>query len=271
MDTNSAEEINDFYNWSREYWVECSSDPERGFSGFNNFGCWNSDVHNLFSAQQCLFDLFTGLLEPLSAGMYGLEIGCGMGGNSTELCMKYPVKLAAMDISSHQLSHALLRAEHLGCSDRIQHINASALEIPFAAETFDFSLCIESSFHYHDLEKFIYEQARVLKSGALGVIADITCENTSCIRFRKGNYFYSVGTMQQLLSDNHLELLKLERIGSRVFRPLYQFLSSHNSEKHRKVSKYWKLVLSNYFKLEEKGLMGYDIFLFKKSIRKSCR
>jgi ubiquinone/menaquinone biosynthesis C-methylase UbiE len=260
MKEPSVEEISDFYNWSREYWVDFSSDPEHGFGGTLNFGCWNSGIDNLYAAQRRLFDIFTSMLSPLENGTLGLEIGCGMGGNSTRMCEEYPVEMVAMDISPYQLEHARKRAEKMGLNERIRHVNGSAMDMPFSDNQFDFSICIESSFHYSDLGRFVSEQARILKPGGKAVIADITCEDTSKVRFRRGNYFYSVDTMKQLLQQNNLKLLKLERIGAQVFVPLYEYSLRYNQDKRSKLSKYWSLVFSNYASLARRNIMGYDIF-----------
>ncbi|MDD2558034.1 MAG: methyltransferase domain-containing protein [Desulfuromonadaceae bacterium] len=262
-DTN-VDTINDFYNWSREYWVDFSSDPHLGFGGTLNFGCWDPDIHNLYAAQRRLFEIFTQMLVPLSSGERGLEIGCGMGGNSTRLCQEYPVSMVAMDISPYQLEYARNRAQSCGCGERIQHVHGSALAMPFSSDSFDFSICIESTFHYHDLPSFVAEQARILKPGAKGIIADITCEDNSKVRFRRGNFFYSVATMERLLQQNGLELLELKRIGPRVFSPIYQFSQAYNADKRSKLAKYWSLVFSNYASVADAGLMGYDIFCIRK-------
>jgi ubiquinone/menaquinone biosynthesis C-methylase UbiE len=264
MKESSVEAISDFYNWSREYWVDFSSDPDHGFGGTLNFGCWDHDIHNLYAAQRRLFDIFTRMLQPLEAGMLGLEIGCGMGGNSTRMCEEFPVDMVAMDISPYQLDYARKRALELGLSRRISHVNGSSMDMPFPDQHFDFSICIESSFHYHDLGRFVAEQARVLKPGASAVIADITCTDNSRIRFRNGNYFYPASNLEKLLQYHNLEVLQIQPIGSRVFEPLYQFARRYNADKRSKLSKYWSLVFSNYASLAAKGVMDYDIFSFRK-------
>ena len=265
MENQEAGGVEDFYNWSREYWIGLSSDPLAEFAGLLNFGCWDAGAKNLYTAQLRLFDLCTHWLHPLDIDASGLEIGCGLGGNSTRLCANNPIHMTAMDVSTAQLDIARQRAESLGFdSSRVRFVNGSSMNMPFADDFFDFSICIESSFHYPELDTFVAEQKRILKPGAKAVIADITCEDDTKIRFRQGNYFYSTERMIKLLENNGLEVVSLQNIGPHVFNSLYAYACSYNQDKKSKLSKYWNLVLSNYASLFQKGLMGYHIFEIQK-------
>lgn len=264
MNGNESNEINSFYVWARDYWCELSKDAERGFSGLLNFGCWDSGAGNLYEAQERLFALIVEHLFPFPAGRHGLEIGCGIGGNSIRLCSRMPVTMTAMDISPVQLALAAQLADQAGQADKITFMRGDSMAMPFADASFDFSICVESSFHYEAIDRFVAEQARVLKPGAMAVIADITCDNVAGVRFRQGNHFYSAAAMQDLLRDNGLELVHLRRVGSDVFVPLYDYVRRFSGASKQKVSKYWNLVLCNYAQLAQEGAMGYDIFTVRR-------
>ena len=264
MKQDNTGKIGDFYNWIRDYWGELSRDPGNGFSGLLNFGCWDTKPANLYKAQDRLFDVCVEGLRPFHANTKGLEVGCGIGGNSLRLCLKEPVRMTAIDISEEQLKIAQQLAIDAGCEHKIRYMFGDSMEMPFEAEMFDFSICIESTFHYSAIDRFVAEQVRVLKPGAMAVIADITCEKVSKVRFQAGNNFYSVDYMAGLLESSGLEILNLNRIGAYVFEPLYKYVRDYNVNCKLKVAKYWNLVLYNYANLAQKGLMGYDIYLVKK-------
>lgn len=264
MGERSVEEIEFFYSWARDYWYRLGSDPEKGFSGLLNFGFWDQGVTNLYEAQQRLYNVCLEKISPFEPGSKGLEIGCGSGGNSMRLCKEEPVHMTALDISKVQIDWATKRAAEAGLGSELRYVLGDSMDMPFEDELFDFSLCIESSFHYERLESFVEEQRRVLKPGAKAVIADITCEDPSGVKFRQGNYFYSVSRMTDLLKKHDLEILSIQHIGSQVFDSLYECMYEFSKSEKNKVSKYWNLVLSNYSSLSRKGLMDYVIFEIRK-------
>ena len=157
------------------------------------------------------------------------------------------------------------RAAERGCDSQIDFVLGNAMAMPFEDETFDFSVCIESSFHYAQLDHFVAEQFRVLKPGGKAVIADITCEDNSKIKFRKGNYFYTASHMLSLLQEHGLEVVSHQRIGPFVFESLYNCICEFNKSHKAKIAKYWQLVMTNYANLSRNGVMGYDVFSVKKA------
>ncbi|MEA3464447.1 MAG: class I SAM-dependent methyltransferase [Thermodesulfobacteriota bacterium] len=260
-----TEKIEYFYNWSRDYWYELGADSDKGLSSLLNFGCWDSGTVNLYQAQQQLFDVCTQKLCPIQSNACGLEVGCGIGGNSIRLCQQQPVNMTAMDISTSQLNIAINKAQALGCANRIKFVSGDSMAMPFDDEMFDFSICIESTFHYPRLDRYVAEQHRVLKPGAKAIIADITCEDPTQVKFRQGNHFYSVQRMQKLLLESGFKIIDIHRIGSSVFEAFYRYMCHFNQQRKTKVTRYWSLVLLNYVSLYRQGVMGYDIFEIVKS------
>ncbi len=255
-----VDKIEHFYDWSREYWCELSTDTDNRRSHILNFGCWNDGIGNLYQAQLQLFDIFTKILNPIKSESNGLEVGCGIGGNSIRLCLQQPVNMTAMDISNAQLNIAFKHAQELGCGNCMQLVQGDSMLMPFNNEVFDFSICIESSFHYPRLDKYVSEQYRVLKFGARAIIADITCEDSTRVKFRQGNYFYKVDYMKSLLINEGFNVVAIHRLGPYVFEQLYTYVNRFNQRNKSKLAKYWSLVLANYALLYRDGIMGYDLF-----------
>jgi ubiquinone/menaquinone biosynthesis C-methylase UbiE len=256
--------VDEFYRWSRQYWLDLSTDPDLGSAGLLNFGCWDEGVGNLYEAQIRLFNLCKEYIAPFQNGSSGLEIGCGIGGNSIRLCQEEPVSLTALDLSPNQLKIAKAGADGSLLRGSIDFVRGNSMQMPLASSAFDFSMCIESSFHYVDLDRFVSEQSRVLKTGAHAVIADITCDTPERVRFRQGNHFYTSAHMCELLHAHGLEVVNVKAIGQYVFLSLYQHAVAFNKGRKDKLAKYWSLVLSNYSKLYADGVMDYVIFHVRK-------
>ncbi|NLW50809.1 MAG: methyltransferase domain-containing protein [Candidatus Brocadiaceae bacterium] len=99
---------------------------------------------------------------PDVTGLVGLDIGCGEGHN-TRLMAKRGARMTAIDIAERFIQHAreAEEAEPLG----IDYHLASALELPFPAEAFDFAAATVSLMDVPETDKALAEAFRVLKPG----------------------------------------------------------------------------------------------------------
>lgn len=93
-------------------------------------------------------------------GLEGLDIGCGEGSNTRKLA-SLGAKIVAIDISSIFIQEAIAREniEPLGIEFRV----ASALELPFPDERFDFATAFMSLMDMPNNEIALREAFRVLK------------------------------------------------------------------------------------------------------------
>lgn len=257
-------EVGDFYAWSRDYWIDLGRRADGAGSGMLNFGLWEEHTGNMFDAQENLRRLIVRCLGALPPGARGLEIGCGIGGAAIRFAQEREVALTCMDLVPAQLEIGRKLARTAGVEGRIEFRQGSSMDMPFQNGAFDFSYCIESSFHYPDKPAFFRENFRVLKPGAVAVVADITCENNSLVTFRKGNYFCSVEETRQLMHESGFAVEEIVRIGDRVFHPLRAYVEKFNAGRRDKLCRYWNLVLKNYAELCDQGSMGYEIFVLRK-------
>ena len=262
---STAEEVSNFYSSIRDYWANLSTSVSGTPSCMLNFGCWDAQAPDLFTAQaqfcQHLLDFVPHGRQPLS----GLEIGCGIGGISLEMLRALPgLQMSALDISIQQLAVATANALVAGLSDRVTWHEGSSMAIPAVEASYDFTLCVESSFHYDDKPKFFSENLRVLKPGGIAVVADITCSDVERIKLRRGNHFEGNAAYLKLIREAGFELREMRSIGKDVYRPLYEFVLQFNDHHRSPVGKYWATVLRNYATLADEGLMDYCIFVMKK-------
>lgn len=104
---------------------------------------------------------FLAALPPI-AGLRGLDIGCGEGGNTRELARR-GAQVTALDRSPTFLRHAreAEKAEPLG----IEHVLADAASLPFADGAFGFATAFMSLMDMPDQAPVLAEANRVLRPG----------------------------------------------------------------------------------------------------------
>ena len=95
-------------------------------------------------------------------GLHGLDIGCGEGSNTRSI-QNLGAMMTAIDISEKFIQHAndLEKKEPAGVKFQV----ASAVELPFKDESFDFSMGTMSFMDIPEYEKVIKEAYRVTKPG----------------------------------------------------------------------------------------------------------
>ena len=259
-----VQQVGDFYAWIRDYWTEMGRNENGACSGMLNFGLWEENTATMFDAEENLRKLIASCLGALPPGARGLDIGCGIGGAAIRLVQERDVALTCLDLIPAQLEIGRESARKAGVADRIEFRLGSSMDMPFRDGVFDFSYCMESSFHYPDKLAFFRENCRVLKPGAVAVVADITCEDNSLVTFRSGNYFLAVEELRKLMIESGFSVEDLIHIGDRVFTPLQAYVEKFSAGQRDKLRRYWNLVLKNYSTLSAQGKMGYEIFVLRK-------
>jgi SAM-dependent methyltransferase len=101
-------------------------------------------------------------LLPEVRGLSGLDVGCGEGHN-TRLLADRGARMTAIDIAEVFIGHA--RDEEAQAPRGIDYRVASALELPFGGETFDFVVAFMSLMDMPDVPRVLAEARRVVKPG----------------------------------------------------------------------------------------------------------
>jgi ubiquinone/menaquinone biosynthesis C-methylase UbiE len=99
---------------------------------------------------------------PDVSGLLGLDIGCGEGHN-TRLLAGRGAHMTAIDIAHKFVAHAKNAESTKGPS--INYVTASAVELPFRDETFDFATAFMSFMDIPETDRVLAEAYRVLKPG----------------------------------------------------------------------------------------------------------
>jgi ubiquinone/menaquinone biosynthesis C-methylase UbiE len=131
---------------------------------------WNSNADAWTKLARAGYDVYRDFFNtpqflemlPDVKGLRGLDIGCGEGHN-TRLVSKLGAHLTAVDIAGRFVRHAYEseQAEPLGIDYQI----ASAVELPFKDDAFDFATAFMSFMDIPETWQVISEAYRVLKPG----------------------------------------------------------------------------------------------------------
>jgi SAM-dependent methyltransferase len=104
---------------------------------------------------------FLAMLPPVT-GLRGLDLGCGEGHNTRQVARR-GATMTAIDIAEVFIRHA--RTEEARAPLGITYHHVSAVELPFAAESFDFATAFMSLMDIPETAQAIAEAFRVLRPG----------------------------------------------------------------------------------------------------------
>ncbi|KAA0093261.1 class I SAM-dependent methyltransferase [Mycolicibacterium sp. P1-18] len=108
----------------------------------------------------------------VSDGQRLLDVGCGFGGTIQQINAGHSnMHLTGLNIDPRQLAAAEAQTTAAN-GNRIDWVEADALELPFDDNTFDRILAVECIFHFASRERFLAEAARVLKPGGYVAVSD---------------------------------------------------------------------------------------------------
>jgi ubiquinone/menaquinone biosynthesis C-methylase UbiE len=131
---------------------------------------WNDNAEAWTQLARAGYDVYRDYLNtpaflamlPDVQGLSGIDIGCGEGHN-TRLIAKQGAALVGIDIAETFIRHAVEaeQKEPLGIEYRV----ASAVEIPFPDQHFDFATAVMSLMDVPETDRALSEAFRVIKPG----------------------------------------------------------------------------------------------------------
>lgn len=126
-------------------------------------GLWEDEASPA-DAQRCLIDRLAGAAD-LKPGEEVLDVGCGMGGSTIELALRYGCRGTGVTLSPVQRSWARLSARWLGAGRRVRFLCRDAERMIFPPASFDVVWNIECSEHFFDKPAFFARAGNWLRPG----------------------------------------------------------------------------------------------------------
>lgn len=158
-----------------------------------------------------------------------LEIGSGRGGGAAFVARHFkPAKLTGVDIASTAVQFCRNKFADI---PNLQFQQGDAIDLPFAENTYDVAINIESSHCYSNFKKFVKETQRVLKKDGLFYFADFrNVAQTAALKDIFINAGFSI-VHQRDITANVLKSLEctstekksfLKRTFPRVLQPFFR-------------------------------------------------
>jgi len=217
-----------------------------------NFGYWSKNSTDPISAQNNLCMVF-GELAELSSGTHAVDIGSGLSAPSMLWGDTFPnLRLDCVNINFKQLSFS-------GPQKNLEFINSTSTNLPYADNSVDRVLALESAQHFKPLSDFIIESKRILMKNGLFVLAvPVTLGSSSLkklglLKFTWSSEHYDLDFLKNLLNSNGFSISSEKLIGSNVYDPLADYYAKNRSSLK-------KLILEQY--------PGYVESILFKSIKK---
>jgi len=138
-----------------------------------------------------------------------LEVGCGRGGGLS-FVKRYlsPKKATGLDINNKAIEFCKKQYT----KDNIEFFQGNAQDLCFEDKAFDIVINVESSHRYPQVEKFLDEVYRVLKSGGYLLFTDFRNEkDIKLLNKQFKNSGFKI-VKEELITSNVLEALKLSNI-----------------------------------------------------------
>jgi ubiquinone/menaquinone biosynthesis C-methylase UbiE len=171
-------------------------------------------------------------------GLDMLEVGSGRGGGASFVKSHHsPNKMIGMDIAYHAVK--LSQQNH--CSAGLYFLQGNAEKLPFAEETFDAVLNVESCHAYGSVPNFLKEVKRVLRKGGYFLCTDMRSPQGMIV-------------LRNNLRQSGLEILTEEDISNNVVKAIEQ----EEPVKNKRIEKYIPKWFQSTFR-EFAGVQGSKI------------
>ncbi|RDG38270.1 SAM-dependent methyltransferase [Streptomyces corynorhini] len=146
-------------------------------------GTFNPNVHigywdtpdskaTIEEAMDRLTDVFTEWLR-VDGTSHVLDLGCGVGGPGLRLVSHTGARVTGISVSEEQIKTANRLAAEAGLADRAVFQHGDAMRLPFADDSFDAVMALESLCHMPDRQQVLTDVARVLAPGGRLVLTDV--------------------------------------------------------------------------------------------------
>ena len=187
-----------------------------------NFGYWTDKIKEPVSAQKNLCDLF-GKLAELETANTALDVGSGLSAPAIFWRNLYEkLNLYCVNINYNQLHFS-------GPEKNLEFINSTSTKLPFADNSVDRVLALESSQHFKPLEDFISESKRIMKKSGIFVLAlpvicsDVSIRQLGILKFTWSSEHYDINLVKKLITSKGFTITDERLIGKHVYDPLADY------------------------------------------------
>ena len=195
-----------------------------------NFGYWENGSTTPIAAQQALCSK-VGKLGELDSAENMIDVGSGVAGPARFWSNEYPeLDIICVNTNFTQLQNAI-SAKNI---ERINQHNSTSANFPFASDSIDRVIALESAQHFKDFDSFISESKRVLKNNGILVIAipvarkfEDSLMKLGILSFTWSSEHYSTDFIKTKLKDHNLEIMEIDSIGEKVYSPLTKFYTEN--------------------------------------------
>ena len=175
-----------------------------------NFGYWENGSTTPIAAQQALCSK-VGKLGELDSAKNMIDVGSGVAGPARFWSNEYPeLDIICLNTNFMQLQNAV-SGKNL---ERINQHNSTSANFPFASDSIDRVIALESAQHFKDFDSFISESKRVLKNNGILVIAipvarkfEDSLMKLGILSFTWSSEHYSTDFIKTKLKDHNLEIM----------------------------------------------------------------
>ncbi len=187
-----------------------------------NFGYWTDKIKDPILAQENLCDFF-GKLAELENAKTVVDVGSGLSAPAIFWRNHYEkLNLYCVNINYNQLHFSIPQKN-------IEFINSTSTKLPFADNSVDRVLALESSQHFKPFEDFISESKRIMKkSGILALALPVTFTNASIkklgiLKFTWSSEHYGVDFIKKSVTSKGFTIVDEQLIGRQVYDPLSDY------------------------------------------------
>jgi len=122
-------------------------------------------------------------LANFTPDMHILDVGCGIGGSTRRLSHETGCCVTGIDLSDEYIDAAQRLTQLLSMQERVKFHAASALELPFDANSFDGVWSIQMGMNVEDKLSWLREVYRVLKPGGRAVLYEVCGNKNTPVHF----------------------------------------------------------------------------------------
>jgi len=215
-----------------------------------NFGYWEDEDESPFTAQNRLCDIIGSMAE-LNSAKSLLDIGSGLSSPAMKWSSLYPnIEISCVNTNYAQLQSAKNLLEKKSTCYPIDGINSTSTMLPFAKNSIDRIIALESAQHFKPFRQFIFESNRIVKkNGILTFAIPVTTKKTNLknlgiLAFTWSSEHYSKDFIVNTTSKKFHIVEKIQ-IGSRVFEPLADYYINNRKNLQQIISMRYPAYVEN--------------------------